>query len=85
MKYKKNLEKRLKKDILNNINDFKGMNTKNKQLKKMMLNYWVNILKIEIYKNTSKDLKEYKKTKKNVAELKNNLKIYFNKKRKTKK
>jgi len=79
MKYKKNLEKRLKKDILNNINDFQGMNTKNQQEKKMILNNWINFLKIEVYKNISKDLKDYKKTKKNISQLKNNLKKYFNK------
>lgn len=79
MTHKKNLEKRLKKDILNNINDFQGMNTKNQQEKKMILNNWINFLKIEIYKNISKDLKEYKKTKKNISQLKNNLKNYFNK------
>jgi len=78
MTHKKNLEKRLKKDILNNINDFQGMNTKNQQEKKMILNNWINFLKIEVYKNISKDLKEYKKTKKNVSQLKNNLKKYFN-------
>ena len=72
----KKLNKSLKESILKNASSFEGVNSKNKSLKNMMLKRWVEYLKIEVYKKTSKILKKSKKNnkyyKKEIKFLKNN-------------
>tara|TARA_R100001163_G_C4930374_1_gene106581 strand:- start:197 stop:442 length:246 start_codon:yes stop_codon:yes gene_type:complete len=56
-----NLYKSLKEEVLKHPKLFKGVDSKNKALKSIMLRRWVEYLKIEIYKSSSKTLKEAKK------------------------
>ena len=56
-----NLYKSLKEEVLKHPNIFKGVDSKNKALKSIMLRRWVEYLKIEVYKSSSKILKETKK------------------------
>ena len=56
-----NLYKSLKEEVLKHPKLFKGVDSKNKALKSIMLRRWVEYLKIEVYKSSSKILKETKK------------------------
>jgi hypothetical protein len=56
-----NLYKSLKEEVLKHPKIFKGVDSKNKALKSIMLRRWVEYLKIEVYKSSSKILKETKK------------------------
>tara|TARA_R100000654_G_C2622735_1_gene118779 strand:- start:54 stop:299 length:246 start_codon:yes stop_codon:yes gene_type:complete len=56
-----NLYKSLKEEVLKHPKIFKGVDSKNKVLKNIMLKRWVEYLKIEVYKSSSKILKETKK------------------------
>ena len=72
----KKINESLKENILKNASSFEGVNSKNKSLKNIMLKRWVEYLKIEVYKKTSKILKKSKKNnkyyKKEIKFLKNN-------------
>jgi len=72
----KNLNESLKESILNNIDSFEGVNSSDPILKDMMIKKWIDTLKIEIYKKTSKALKDSKKHnkyyKREIKFLKNN-------------
>jgi len=57
----KKINESLKESILKNASSFEGVNSKNKSLKDMMLKSWINYLKIEVYKKTSKTLKASRK------------------------
>tara|TARA_R100001086_G_scaffold233184_1_gene154739 strand:- start:59 stop:304 length:246 start_codon:yes stop_codon:yes gene_type:complete len=56
-----NLYKSLKEEVLKHPKLFKGVDSKNKALKSIMLRRWIEYLKIEVYKSSSKILKETKK------------------------
>ena len=56
-----NLYKSLKEEVLKHPKIFKGVDSKNKALKSIMLRRWVEYLKIEVYKSSSKILKETKR------------------------
>ena len=56
-----NLYKSLKEEVLKHPKIFKGVDSKNKVLQNIMLKRWVEYLKIEVYKSSSKILKETKK------------------------
>lgn len=56
-----NLYKSLIEEVLKHPKIFKGVDSKNKDLKNIMLKRWVEYLKIEVYKSSSKILKDTKK------------------------